>query len=169
MTISLPDEGAVSPIDKTAWVMDSIMNAIIEVFDFYDIELPALKYLTVGEPVHDCEQVTVTILQGYLGSPGLQSEDPQPCNGPRSGVFQVEIVRCVDDGSVTNLRQRSGGTTAPDPEKISEYTRSRTRDLWALLEVPQHLNDYNQAIADAGITEMRGKYQAVVLNLVVQI
>lgn len=168
MTISLPDEGAVSPIDKTAWVMDSIMNAVIEVFEFYDIALPPLKYLTVGQPVHDCEQVTVTILQGYLGSPGLQSEDPQPCDGPRSGVFQVEIVRCVDDGSVTNLRQRNG-STAPDAEKISEYTRSRTRDLWALLEVPQRLNDYNQAIADAAITEMQGKFQAVVLNLVVQI
>lgn len=166
--ISLPDEGAVSPIDKTAWVMDSIMNAIEEVFATYGIELPALRYLTFATPAHDCEQVTVTMLQAYLGTPGLQAEDPQPCAGPRSGVFQVEIVRCIDDGAGVNLRQRNA-TTAPNSEQASEYARSRTRDAWALLEVPQHLPDYNGAIADVGVSEQSGKYQAVVLNLVVQI
>lgn len=164
----LQNELDVTPIDKTAWVMDSIMNAVEEVFDGYGIDLPTLRYLTFAQPAHDCEQVTVTMIQAYLGTPGEQAENPQPCAGPRTGVFQVEIVRCIDDGVVQNLRQKAG-STAPDPDKISEYARLRTRDAWALLNVPNHLPDYNQAIADVAVTEAQGKFQAVILNLVVQI
>lgn len=166
--IPLPNEGEVAPIDKTAWLMDSIMNAVEEVFQIHGIDLPELKYLTFAQPAHDCEQVTVTMIQGYLGVPGEQADDPQPCNGPRTGVFQVEVVRCVDDGVLTNLRQR-GGNTAPDPQAISAYARSRARDIWALLQVAEHLSHYNQAISDVSVTEMSGKYQAAVLNLIVQI
>lgn len=167
--IPLPNEIDVAPIDKTAWLMDSILNAVEETFTSFGIDLPALRYLTMEEPVHDCEQVTVTCLQAYLGPPGEQADTPQPCSGPRSAVFQVEVVRCVDDGTPTNLRQRSG-STAPDPEKASEYARQRTRDIWALLWVPNNIPDYNQSIiADVSATEMSGKFQGVVLNLIVQI
>lgn len=167
MTV-LPPETDVQLIDKTAWVMDSILNAVELSFQDSGIELPELRYLTFAAPVHDCEQVTVTMIQSYLGGPGDQAAVPQPCSGVRSGVFQVELVRCVDDGTTQNLRQR-GSSTAPDPEIISEYARSRTRDAWALLAVPSYLGPYNQAIADVSVTEMQGKYQGVVLNLVVQI
>ena len=166
--IPLPDQLTVAPIDRTAWVMDHIMNAVEESFAVDGIELPTLKYLTFAQPAHDCEQVTVTMIQAYLGTPGEQADTPQPCAGARSAVFQVEVVRCVDDGVLQNLRQR-GGSTAPDPEKISEYARSRTRDAWALLNVPNHMQDYNPAIADVAVTEVQGKYQAVILNLIVQI
>lgn len=166
--ISLPNEADVAPIDKTAWVMDSIMNAVEEIFAGYGIDLPELKYLTFATPSHDCEQVTVTMIQGYLGPPGDQAAGPQPCSGPRSGIFQVEIVRCIKDGVSKNLRAR-GGSTAPDASVISEYARERSRDMWALLEVPNKLADYNGSIADVSVTEPQGQYQAAVLNLVVQI
>lgn len=166
--ISLPDEVDVAPIDKTAWLMDFIMNSVEETFAGYGIDLPELRYLTFGTPVHDCEQVTVSMIQAYLGPPGDQAAGPQPCSGPRSGIFQVEVVRCITDGVELNLRARKG-STAPDVDKISEYARLRARDTWALLEVPNHFNDYNGAIADVTVTEPQGKYQAVVLNLVVQI
>lgn len=165
--IPLPDQLTVPPVDRTAWVMDSIMNSVEESFEVHGIDLPPLRYLTFAQPAHDCEQVTVTMIQMYLGTPGEQAENPQPCNGATTGVFQVEVVRCVDDGVTQNLRR--GGSTAPDSETISEYARLRTRDAWALLKVPQHLADYNQAIADVAVTEAQGKYQAVILNLVVQI
>lgn len=168
MTTPLLPEAEVQPIDKTAWVMDSIMNAVETVFNDYGIELPTLRYLTFATPTHDCEQVTVTMVQAYLGTPGDQAAAPQPCNGPRSGLFQVEIVRCIDDGVAQNLRQR-GGSTAPNSALLSEYARSRTRDAWALLEIPGALAQYNQAIADVAVSEPLGKFQAVILNLVVQI
>lgn len=166
--ISLPNENDVAPIDKTAWLMDTIMNCVEETFAGYGIELPALRYLTFATPSHDCEQVTVSMIQAYLGPPGDQAAGPQPCSGPRSGIFQVEIVRCITDGVEKNLRARNG-STAPDVDKISAYARLRTKDAWALLEVPNHFSDYNGAIADVSVTEPQGKFQAVVLNLVVQI
>jgi hypothetical protein len=166
--IPLAPESEVAPIDKTGWLMGSILNAVEEVFALYDIDLPTLKYLTFAQPSHDCEQVTVTMIQAYIGPAGEQADNPQPCTNPRTGVFQVEIVRCIDDGVQTNLRQR-GGSTAPDATIISDYARDRAKDAWALLQVPQHLFDYNQAIVDVAVTEPQGKFQAVVLNIIVQI
>lgn len=159
---------AVDPIDHVWWVMHSILYAVEQTFDGHGIELPALRYLTLGNlPVHDCEQVTVSFLQGYLGSPGIQEEGPQRCDGPRSGVFHVEIVRCVPQAVQGYLGR--GGTnsgTGPNVEEMYEYTKSRGRDLWALLDSSGMIGDYNTAIADASVSEPN-THQAAVLNLVV--
>lgn len=152
---------------KVAWVMDAILQGIEEAFGYYDIELPSLRYKTLGGVVHDCEQVTVSLIQAYLGPPGDQASGPQPCFGPRTGVFQIELVRCFDDGSTTNVR--SGKGTAPDATTISSYADSRAEDIWAFLDVPQFVPDYNAAIADVSVTDPQGKFQAVVMNLVIQI
>ena len=154
-------------VTRIDWVFDRILQSVEETFAGYGIELPTLRYKTLGAVVHDCEQVTVSLIQAYIGPPGDQAAGPQPCHGPRTGVFQVEIVRCVTDGSSQNLKQRS--STAPDPEAANEYAASRALDLWALLDVPDFMPDYNGVIADVSVTDEEGKFQAAVLNLVVQI
>jgi hypothetical protein len=164
-------EETVQPIDKIGWVMHSILYAVEQTFDGHGIELPSLRYLTYNStPAHDCEQVTVSFLQGYLGPPGDQSEGPQQCNGPRSGVFHVEVVRCVPQAVQGYLgRGKASGSTAPDVGKMYEYSMNRGKDLWALLDSTGMLSDYNGAIADVSISDPQGEYQAAVLNLVVQL
>jgi hypothetical protein len=150
--------------------MHSILYSVEQTFDTYGIELPPLRYLTLGNlPSHDCEQVTVSFLQSYLGSPGIQEEGPQRCDGPRSGVFHVEVVRCVPQAIEGYLgRGGSTGSTGPDPDEMYAYTKSRGRDLWALLDSAGGLDQYNMAIADASVSEPN-THQAAVLNLVVQL
>lgn len=164
---SLLPENDVEPIDKIGWVMGNIMKAVEEKFELYGIELPELRYLTMATPVHDCAQVTVTLIQAYVGPPGDQAAGPQPCGGPRTGVFQVEVVRCFEDGSTTNLKRAQ--STAVDPDVITTYALERARDVWTLLDAAGEIPDYNAVIADASLSEPLGKFQAAVLNLVVQI
>lgn len=166
MPINLLPEG-IEPKEKLGWVMDSILAAVVEEFEFNDESLPDLRYITFGPDVpHDCEQLTVTMVQTYLGPPGDQAVGPQRCDGPRTGVFQVELVRCYKDGSSKN--KRTNPTTTPDPIVMSEYTRERSVDVWLMLNSIERLADYNGAIADVSIG-VPSDYQGVIMNLVVQI
>ena len=154
-------------VERIDWVMDRILQSIEERFEFYGIELPELRYKHMGEITHDCEQVTVSLVQVYLGPPGDQAVGPQPCDGPRSGVFQIEVVRCYKDGSSKNLK--AARSTAVDPNVANEYSKERARDLWALLDSAKFLPEYNAVIADAALTDPEGQFQAAMLNLTVQL
>ena len=152
---------------KISWLMDAILLGIEDAFGYYDIELPTLRYKTLGGTVHDCEQVTVSLTQAYIGPPGDQASGPMPCNGPRTGIFQIQVVRCFKDGSSKNIR--AGNSTAPDPVVIGEYASQRAEDLWALLDVPGFVPDYNFAIGDVSVTDPEGGYQAAQMTLIIQI
>lgn len=165
MTEFLPEGILVK--DKISWVMDSILQAVREEFQINGVELPERQFLTFGElPPHDCEQLTVTLIQSYIGPPGDQAAGPQHCDGPRSGVFQVELVRCVADGAAENLRNKKLG---PDLTKITNYAHERAVDVWLLLDSSKRLSDYNQVIADATVGAVQGQFQGVIANFVVQI
>src|SRR5687767_13037385 len=124
------DIGAVEPVDHIGWVMHSILYAVEQTFDSYGIELPERRYRTLGNlPAHDCEQVTVSFLQSYRGSPGIQEEGPQRCDAPRAGVFHVEIVRCMPK-AIQGYLGRGGSTnsgTGPDVDEMYDYTMKRGR------------------------------------------
>lgn len=152
---------------RIGWIFDRIIQSVEETFQSYGIDLPTLRYSTMGNPVHDCEQLTVSLIQAYVGAPGDQAQGPQQCQGPRSAVFQVELVRCFEDGSSKNLR--ADKSTAPKPEVINSYTQERAIDLWALLDSSEVLPDYNGVIADVAMGDPEGGYQAAILNLVIQI
>lgn len=154
-------------ISRIDWVMDRILQSVEETFQSYGISLPELRYKNLGETTHDCEQLTVSLIQAYIGPPGDQADGPQPCMGPRSAVFQVELVRCFVDGSEKNLK--TNRSTAVDPVVASSYSLERCQDIWALLDSVANIPDYNAVIADAAVTDPSGKFQAVVMNLTVQI
>ncbi len=170
MTDVFPERDLNDPqvrVNTIDWVMDRILQSVEETFESYGIDLPDLRYKNMGATTHDCEQVTVSLVQAYVGPPGDQAVGPQPCHGPRTGVFQVEIVRCYRDGSEKNLKARS--STAPNPAVANEYSAERTRDMWALLDAAGFMPDYNGVIADTALTDAEGGFQAVILNLTVQL
>lgn len=170
MTSSIPEPDWSDPdiiVGRIDWVMDRILQSVEERFEFYGIELPSLRYKHMGEITHDCEQVTVALVQVYLGPPGDQAVGPQPCDGPRSGVFQVEVTRCYNDGSSKNLK--AARSTAVDPAIVNEYSASRAKDLWILLDSSKFLPDYHAVIADAALTDPQGQFQSAILNLTVQL
>lgn len=75
-------------------MLDSLLEQVTVVFESNGVPLPARQYWMLGsEYVEDCEQVVVTFVQGYLGSPGDQASEPQSCNQPKTAVLTVNITR----------------------------------------------------------------------------
>ena len=58
-------------------LLDGVLDTLVSVFSSYSVPLPSRQYWTVGEQAIDCEQLTVTLIQIYLGAPGDQASSPQ--------------------------------------------------------------------------------------------
>lgn len=57
---------------------------------------PARRYVTMGPPVWDCEQLVVYFLRGFNGSHGHEdSSRVAPCPIRLSATFGVELIRCA--------------------------------------------------------------------------
>jgi hypothetical protein len=87
--ISEIDEDAINVVS----FLDGVLQRIVSTFQSYNVPVPARRYWTVGQQAIDCEQLTVTLLQIYLGPPGDQASQPQRCNRPRTAVMTVSISR----------------------------------------------------------------------------
>ena len=105
--------------------MEYVLGVVVDTFGQAGIALPELRYITFGQPVHDCEQVTVQFQQMYVGPPGDQAQVAQPCDSLRSAALLVEIVRCVP---TPNSR---GG--APTPEQLTATARTQAVDAYMLM------------------------------------
>ena len=74
-------------------MLDGVLYRVETTFQSYNVSLPSRRYWTMGLPAIDCEQVTVSLVQMYLGAPGAQVSSPQRCNVPRSATLNVSIAR----------------------------------------------------------------------------
>lgn len=151
-----PDE-----IDSIANTMDTVLARVVATFDVAQVDLPSRRYIWFGPTVVDCEQVTVSLLQHYLGSPGDEASAPQPCHGPRSIVLSVQVVRCTPTMTKTGA--------APRATDMATYARSRARDTYILMEAGLKTCDVwgVGAIADVSPGAVQGGYQSIILNLTV--
>jgi hypothetical protein len=73
-----------------------LLVAIENTFNTNGVDLPERRYITLGGPgsvAYDCAQLTVSWEQTYSGLPGQQQQVLSNCEGPRSGIFLVELVR----------------------------------------------------------------------------
>ena len=74
-------------------LMDGVLQRVVSTFNSYNVPLPTRQYWTVGQQAVDCEQLTVTLVQIYLGAPGDEASSPQRCNQPRTAVMTVSLSR----------------------------------------------------------------------------
>lgn len=137
-----------------------VLEVINSVFEQASVKLPSKQYVAIGPTAHDCEQVTVGFEQIYLGPPGLQAEEPQQCNVPRSVVWRCEVVRQVPVVS-------GGRAESPSAKRMNEYAKEQLRDMYLLLEAGAYSDeDWLGVITDGAVTQAQGGYQAAILNLV---
>jgi hypothetical protein len=123
------DEGA---LDLKV-MMDGVLSRVVAIFESYGVPLPARRYWMMGQPAIDCEQIVVSFVQMYLGSPGDQANEPRRCNNPRSATLNIMISRQVPTVGTQGR--------APLPEKISESSEIAAVDAWVLM---QSINDLDQ-------------------------
>ena len=137
--------------------LHTVLQGVVETFGQAEVELPERRYVTMGRASHDCEQVTVSFQQLYLGLPGDQATQPLPCDSPRSAAVLVEIVRCLPTANT-----RSG---IPAAAELSSTADKQAIDAWLLLESGLSLENWSGVLADVAVTEPQGGYQAVVMTL----
>lgn len=106
-------------------LMQGVLDRVESVLTSLAIPLPSRRYFTVGVPVVDCEQLTVSFVEGYLGAPGDQASSPMRCNVPRSVTMMVEIARPVP------VVGQNG--QAPSAQLIQNSSQIALVDSWALL------------------------------------
>lgn len=139
---------------------DALLAAVESAFDASpDAQaLPARRYVASGQTAHDCEQVTVSFQQGYLGLPGDQATTSARCDSAASLVFLVEVVR-----KVPVLSQRGG---APSVEALNAAGHNQLSDAETLLDAARSFgNDFGGVLADVFAGEPSGEYQAIAANV----
>jgi hypothetical protein len=170
-------------LDKNEFVdlADHILNTVVATYADHEVDLPARRYLAVGGPggtVHDCEQVTVSFEQGYSGLPGNQAMEPAKCQGPRSGVYIIEVVRALPLPNTeaanpsTPIPSRYGndvaGVATLPAEVQSGIARRQMQDAMLLLDAGLRAGETLAGVgslADVSAGSPQGGFQAMTLTL----
>lgn len=148
-------------------LLDGVLDSVVAVFQSHNVPLPTRQYWTVGEQAIDCEQLTVTLIQLYLGAPGDQASSPQRCNMPRSAVMTVSLAR-----EIPSVGQNG---RPPSYEKISQAAEISAVDAWVLMESVNLLDQWDPGsfgvgvIATVDIPPPEGGFQVVNMQLTVAV
>lgn len=107
-------------------MLDGVLTRVISTFNSYNVPIPTRQYWTVGQQAIDCEQLTVTLIQIYLGAPGDQASSPQRCNMPRTAVMTVSISR-----EIPTVGQNG---RPPSADKVEDAAKISAIDGYVLMQ-----------------------------------
>jgi hypothetical protein len=148
-------------------MLDGVLERTVSVFQSYSVPLPSRQYWTVGQTAIDCEQVTVNLIQTYLGEPGNQASEPVRCNKPRSAVMLITIAREIPVVSVNGR--------PPTAEKITEAAQITAIDAWVLLKSIDLFDQWDETgfglgvIATVDTPPPQGGFQLTTMQLTMAI
>lgn len=143
MTPTLNVSGASEDAFNLRNMMEGVLGRIQSVFQSYNVELPSRCYWTMGQPAIDCEQLVVSFVQMYLGSPGAQVGEPQRCHVPRSATLNISISR------TTPVVGQNG--RPPSSEKIQLSSEIVAIDSWVLMESINLLDQWDETGYGIGV------------------
>lgn len=106
--------------------LQDVLNRVINAYNSYNMPLPARRYYTLSAPVVDCEQLCVSFIQMYIGTPGDEATEPRRCNDPRSASLSIQVARAVP------ITQQNG--QAPAADDIQKAAEVCALDAWVLME-----------------------------------
>lgn len=144
-------------------MLDGVLERVETTFQSYNVSLPARRYWTMGRPAVDCAQVTVSLIQMYLGAPGAQVSLPQRCNVPRSATLNISISR---ETPVVGANGRP-----PSADKIEQAGTWAAVDAWVLMQSINQLDQWDETgygvgvIATLDTPEPEGGFQTVTMQI----
>ena len=148
-------------------MLDGVLSRVVTAFNSYNVTLPARRYWTVGQSSIDCEQLTVTLVQTYLGSPGNEISEPRRCTSLKTAVILVTIAREIPTVSINGR--------PPTASAIEEAAQISAIDTWVLLQSLDLLDMWEEGGYGVGILGTvetpppEGGFQLVVLQLTIAI
>jgi hypothetical protein len=144
-------------------MMDKVLEKVTSVFTSYGVPLPTRCYWTMGAPAIDCEQLVVSFVQVYLGSPGDQASTPQRCHMPRTAVLTISISR-----EIPTVGQNG---RPPAASQIEDASRLSAVDAWVLMQSMKEFDVWDETslglgvIATVDAPNAEGGYQTVNMQL----
>lgn len=144
-------------------MLDGVLERVTTIYQSYNVPLPSRRYWTMSQPVIDCEQLVVTFVQMYLGSPGAQVSEPQKCHVPRTATLLISVSREL---AVVGQNGRP-----PSGDKIQETSIGSAVDAWVLMESIRLLDQWDETgfgvgvIATLETAPPEGGYQTVSLQI----
>jgi len=124
-------------------MMDGVLEKVEAVYGSYNVPLPSRRYWTMGQPAIDCEQLVVSFIQMYVGTPGDQASTPQRCDMPRTAVLVVSVARQIP---VVGQNGRP-----PSADKIEEGSYLSSIDAWVLMESIKVLDPWDDTSLGMGV------------------
>lgn len=144
--------------------LQEVLTRVVNVYDSYNMPLPARRYYTFGSPVVDCEQLVISLAQLYLGTPGDEVSEPRRCNDPRTATLNISVSREVP------IVQPNGNP--PTTQSVIEANRVGAYDSWILMESINNLDTWASpggyglgVIATLDFEEPQGGFQTTVLTI----
>lgn len=117
-------------------LLDTVLERIIATYEQAGIDLPARRYWTLETPAADCEQLVVSFVQLYNGSPGQEASDPTYCHSPRSATLVIQILRTIPTVGAR-------GKSIPTAANIQAASRAMAVDAWLLLDMAASLDSWD--------------------------
>jgi hypothetical protein len=142
--------------------LQAVLDQVVSSYASYNMPLPSRRYYTLGQPAVDCEQVVVSFVQMYVGSPGDEATEPRRCNDPRSATMNVSVSREVP---VVGQNGRP-----PSADNIESFAEISAYDAWILLDSAAQLDTWEPGgyglgvIATVEVQAPEGGFQTVVLT-----
>lgn len=148
--------------DRLERFADYILDTVVLTFQTAGIDLPTRRLMTVGEPVHDCEELVLTFSGLENGAPGA-TEEPSNCHAPITATFAVHLVRCFP---TPNGR----GMKPPEAEVLTKSGIELMRDSWLLMQAANAMDDDPLGpnygiITSVAVGEPSGGFVGVVLTV----
>lgn len=125
--------------------LDALLQKVRDVYDLYNVPLPARQYWTFGEPAFDCEQVVVSFINLYLGPPGDEAATPRHCNQPRTAVVRISVVR------QTATQSNTSRSPVPSAQSIQEASNWQAVDAWVLVESNKLFDQWDEDMGMPGL------------------
>lgn len=122
--------------DRPYGTARAVLDQLVARLPALDVDVPERRYVSIGLPALDCEQLVVSIdrIVGHEGNPGSESNNPVRCLIMRAVELTVWLVRCVptldDDGNAPSAESidDSSELIAGDPQAILTALLGAYRD-----------------------------------------
>lgn len=106
--------------------LQDVLNRVVEAYGTYNMPIPGRRYYTLAAPVIDCEQLSVSFIQMYLGAPGDEATEPRRGQDPRSASLSIQIARAVPTAQANGQ--------PPSTDSIQAAAEVSALDAWILIE-----------------------------------
>lgn len=149
---------------------ENILENIEGVFAEAGVDLPAVRFIAIGaqgDVAYDCLQLSVSWDQTYSGIPGDQSQTPVKCVAIHSGVFVVELVRCVPVPKTLGSKLVAVSVPARNAS-----AKSLMEDADLLFQAGMQACEntaFGSGLVDISSTTPSGGYQGIVMNVTMSV